>query len=152
MITQYIPYAMAAVLIVALMIDLRTARMPNWLTLLPVVLFIVQLATAPEPSVYGWQLLQGGLVFLAGIALFAAGGIGAGAVKLMAGTALIVPTSQGTVAVLGFLGSVFVLFPLVIMFRKAVGSEDSQWAVLARQILPMSLPIAVAGLLGMFWG
>lgn len=150
MITQYIPYVMSAILIVAVMIDVRTARMPNWLTLLPVVLFIVQVGVSETPSAFTWQLVQGLIVFLLGIGLFAAGGIGAGAVKLMAGTALIVPTSSAFYAIFGFVGSVFVLFPIVIMVRKAIGSDDSKWAVLSRQILPMSLPIAVAGLLGMF--
>ncbi|MDO6590692.1 MULTISPECIES: A24 family peptidase [Rhodobacterales] len=151
MIAQYIPYAMAAVLILALCIDIRTARMPNWLTLLPVVLFIVQIATSGDPSAYGWQLAQGAIVFVLGIGLFAVGGMGAGAVKLLAGTALLIPTSNAWIAVVGFLGAVFVLFPIIIWTRKAIGSEDSKWAVLARQILPMSLPIAAAGLLGMFY-
>ena len=152
MITQYIPFAMAAILIVALMIDVRTARMPNWLTLLPVVLFIVQVGASGMPSAFAWQLAQGVIVFVLGIALFAAGGIGAGAVKLMAGTALFIPTANGWIALVGFLGAVFVAFPIIIMIRKAIGSEESKWAVLSRQILPMSLPIAVAGFLGMFWG
>jgi prepilin peptidase CpaA len=152
MIPQYMPYAMTAVLILALCIDIRTARMPNWLTLLPVVLFIVQIATSGDPSAYGWQLVQGAIVFGLGIGLFAVGGMGAGAVKLLAGTALFIPTSNGWIALAGFLCGVFVLFPIVIAIRKAIGSEDSKWAVLARQILPMSLPIAIAGLLGMFYG
>lgn len=150
MIAQYIPYAMAAILVVAFLIDLRTARMPNWLTLLPIALFVALVATSGNPSAYGWQLAQGTIVFVLGVALFAAGGIGAGAVKLMAGTALLVPMSNGWIALAGFLGAVFILFPIIIMIRKAVGSEDSKWAVLARQILPMSLPIGVAGLLGLF--
>jgi prepilin peptidase CpaA len=150
MIAQYIPFAMAAVLILALCIDIRTAKMPNWLTLLPVVLFIVQITTSGDPSAFSWQLAQGAIVFVLGIALFAVGGMGAGAVKLLAGTALLIPTSNGWIALAGFLGAVFVLFPIVIAIRKAIGSEDSNWAVLAKQILPMSLPIAAAGLLGMF--
>ena len=152
MIAQYIPYAMAAVLILALFIDVRTARMPNWLTLLPMLLFVVLVATSGNPAAFGWPLAQGAIVFVLGLGLFAAGGIGAGAVKLLAGTALFIPASNGWIAVAGFLCAVFVLFPIVISIRKAIGSEDSKWAVLARQILPMSLPIAIAGLLGMFYG
>ncbi|SFR38017.1 Type IV leader peptidase family protein [Yoonia tamlensis] len=152
MIAQYIPYAMAAILMIAVAIDIRTARMPNWLTLLPVVLFIVQIVTAGDPSAYGWQLAQGAIVFVLGIGLFSVGGMGAGAVKLLAGTALLIPTANGWYALAGFLGVVFVLFPIIISLRKAFGSKDSKWAVMARQILPMSLPIAAAGLLGMFAG
>ena len=147
---QYIPYAMTVVLVLALCIDIRTARMPNWLTLLPVALFIVQIAVSGDPSAFGWQLAQGAIVFVLGLGIFAIGGMGAGAVKLLAGTALLIPTSNGWYALAGFLGTVLVVFPIIISLRKAFGSEESKWAVMARQILPMSLPIAAAGLVGMF--
>ena len=150
MIAYYIPYAMAAVLIVAVIIDLRTAKTPNWLTLIPIVLFIAQIALSETPAAFGWQLGQGILVFVLGLVLFAAGGIGAGAVKLMAGTALLVPTHNALGSLGLFLAVVLLVFPLIMLLRKAVGSETSKWAILSRQILPMSLPIAVAGLYGMF--
>mgnify|MGYP000267108029 CR=1 FL=1 len=48
MIAQYVPYAMAAVLLVAMVIELRTGKIPNWLTLVPFLLFIALAATGVD--------------------------------------------------------------------------------------------------------
>lgn len=150
MIAQYVPYAMAAVLIAAMLVELRVGKIPNWLTLLPFVLFIVLAATGADRTALAWQLGLAALVFGVGIAMFIFAGFGAGAVKLMTGIALFVPWDKGWYALGVFVGALFVIAFVIINLRKMVGSEDSKWHILAKNVLPMSLPLGIMGLTVLF--
>ena len=151
MIAQYIPYAVAAILVAGLVIELRTGRIPNWLTLLPFLLFAVVAVVTEDRSALLWQLGQSAGVFVGGLLLFLFAGFGAGAVKLMTGVALFIPLSDGVTALMIFFGAMLLGLLLVIGLRNIMGSEQSKWHVLAKPIMPMSLPIAVTGLAVMFW-
>ena len=149
MILDYADEAMAAILVAATLIELRTGRIPNWLTVLPLVLFAGVLALAEDRTPLYFQAGQGVGMFVLGLLLFAFGGAGAGAVKLLAGTALFVPFSKAFYTFVIFLGLFFVCAFLFVQVRKYFGSEDSKWHFLAKQVIPLSLPIAAAGIIGM---
>lgn len=151
MILPYIPYVLALVLIAAMIIEMRTGKIPNWLTLVPFALFIVVAAMAEDRTALAWQLALAAGVFAVGLLLFAFAGFGAGAVKLMAGLALFVPLDEAFYAFLIFMATLFVGVLLVIMLRNTVGSEDSKWHMLSKNVMPMTLPIAAAGLAVFFW-
>ncbi|WP_296425754.1 prepilin peptidase [Yoonia sp.] len=151
MIAHYVPFAIGAILIAAIVIELRTGRIPNWLTLLPFIAFIGVAATTPDKAALGWQLGLAAAVFAVGILLFVFGGFGAGAVKLMAGLALFVPLDKGGYALIVFGATLFVGTFVMINLRRMVGSPDSNWNVLAKNVLPMSVPIGLAGLAALFW-
>ncbi|WP_296431277.1 prepilin peptidase, partial [Yoonia sp.] len=91
MIAQYATFAMAAILISAMALEIRTGRIPNWLSVLPFVIFASVLVLADDRAGLYWQLALSAGVFVFGLIMFAIGGMGAGAVKLMAGTILFVP-------------------------------------------------------------
>jgi prepilin peptidase CpaA len=78
--------ALALACSIAVWTDLRTRRLPNWLT---VGSLVVALAARALPG--GLEVLPGllsaGLAFAFGFPFFLAGGLGAGDVKLMAGLA-----------------------------------------------------------------
>ena len=150
MIAEYSTYAMGAILVVAFLLEIRTGRIPNWLTLLPLAIFAVVLIMAEDRSTLYWQIGLAVIVFCYGLAMFAIGGMGAGAAKLMAGTALFVPWGVSFYTFLIFLVIFFLSAFLIVQFRKIFGSPDSSWHVMANAIIPLSFPIMVAGLLGMF--
>lgn len=151
MIAQYVPYAMAAVLLVAMAIELRTGKIPNWLTLVPFVLFIAVAATGADRTALAWQLGLAALVFAVGIVLFIFAGFGAGAVKLMTGIALFVPWDKGLTALVIFVGVLFVSTFLIVNLRKFVPAETSNWHVFtASRALPLSLPLGITGLWVLF--
>jgi len=150
MIAQYAHYAMAAVLIAAMFIEVRTGRIPNWLTALPFVIFIAVFATNDDRWAMMTQVYMAIGIFVFGLILFAIAGIGAGAVKLMTGTALFIPLNEAFPTLLIFVLAFFVVSGVVVQVRKLIGSEDSKWHIWRAAILPMSLPIGLAGLGSMF--
>jgi prepilin peptidase CpaA len=85
--------AVAAVLVWATVTDLKSRRIPN---LIPLAIIGLFAAFAAGQLVMGldwktslvWPVIAAALVFAAGVALFAAGLMGGGDVKLMAATAL----------------------------------------------------------------
>ena len=150
MIVEMIPFAVAAIIVVAMLLEIKTGRIPNWLTFLPFVLFAVLLAAVEDRTPLYWQIALAAGVFLFGIVMFAIGGSGAGAVKLMTGVALFVPVSKAGYTALVFLLVFFVSSFIFVQLRKAFGSENSSWHLMAKQVLPLSFSIGMAGLAGMF--
>ncbi len=150
MFAQLAAYAMGAVLIGAMVFEARTGRIPNWLTLVPVGLFVILLVVSADRSAMLWQLGLGAVAFAIGILLYATAGMGAGAVKLLAGVALFVPLSKGWLALGVFVGAIFASAILIKLLRKSFASEDSEWLIFAKAVLPMSWPIGAAGLAVLF--
>lgn len=150
MIAQYAPFAMAVLLAVAFLLEIRTGRIPNWLSAIPFVLFAVIFIMAEDRSGLIWQLILAACVFVFGLGMFAIGGMGAGAVKLMTGTVLFIPFENAFYALLVYLGVFFVSSLFFVQIRKFFGSEDSEWHLMSHAVLPLSFTIGVAGFCGMF--
>ena len=150
MIAQYATFAMAAILISAMVLEIRTGRIPNWLSVLPFVIFASVLVLADDRAGLYWQLALSAGVFVFGLIMFAIGGMGAGAVKLMAGTILFVPWENAFYTLLVYLVVFFVSSLVFVQVRKIFGSEDSAWHLMANAVIPLSFSIGVAGLIGMF--
>ena len=145
----YIYYAVAVVLIAASFYDMARGRIPNWLALiLPVLFLIAVLGVTAEGWL--WQVLYAVAVFVLGFGLFLTGGFGAGAVKLMTGTALFLPPSDW----LWHLGILFAgtILSLIVfgLARSFIGREDHGWTVLSKRVIPMAVPVAITGIAGLF--
>lgn len=150
MIVQYVTVAMAVILILAMVLEFRTGRIPNWLTALPLVIFASVLVLVDDRAALYWQLALAVGVFVLGLIMFAIGGMGAGAVKLMAGTVLFVPWENAFYTLLVYLGVFFVSSLIFVQIRKISGSKDSAWHLMANAVIPLSFSIGIAGLIGMF--
>ena len=83
MLQDYANYAMAAVLIAAMLIEVRTGRIPNWLTLIPFAIFAALLVLTDDRMPLYWQMGIAAAMLVAGLILFAVGGMGAGALNLL---------------------------------------------------------------------
>ena len=150
MIATLATYAMAAVVVTAMVVEARTGKIPNWLTLIPPIMFAAVAFTAPDLGAVLWQLVFAAVVFAFGVFLVVAAGFGAGAVKLMGGVALFMPMGNGFVILIAFVVLMLLCTFLVVQIRKAIGAEDSAWHVLSNPVVPMSLPIGLTGLLAFF--
>lgn len=97
--------AVAVVLILAAIEDVRTRRISNRLSLFLLGLFAVHavmdiVAGHDFMSAIGWPVVVGGSVFLVGLALFATGLMGGGDVKLLSSMALFAGPQLGLTFVL----------------------------------------------------
>lgn len=152
MIAAYAPYVMAALLVVAFLLEIRTGRIPNWLSAIPFLLFAIVMVLAEDRAALLWQIALAGGVFVFGLIMFAIGGMGAGAVKLMTGTVLFIPLENAFYALLVYFAVFFTSTLIFVQIRKIFGSEDSKWHLMANAVLPLSFTIGVAGIFGMFIG
>jgi prepilin peptidase CpaA len=146
----YAPFLMSLILIAAMAIEMRDGRLPNWLTLLPFVLFIALIVTSPDPAAFAGRLIGAAIVFVIGLVLFAFAGFGAGAVKLLTGLALFIPADKALATFSIFIVTMFVGTFIILQVHKRFASEGSKWVILNKRVLPMSLPIGIAGLCA-FW-
>ena len=145
-----ISYAVAALLVVAALLDCRTGRIPNWLAMVGVGLFVVKLALFPESVAIWPQLALAVGVLVGGFGLFAAGAFGAGAVKLAFVTALFVPVDMALWLLGVLVAAIIASLVLFGTLRALFGGEDSGWSVLRRRVIPLAVPIAMTGIVGLF--
>jgi prepilin peptidase CpaA len=102
--------ALALVCSIAVWFDLRTRRLPNWLTVGTLVIALAWRALPGGLEVWP-GLASAGLAFAFGFPFFLAGGLGGGDVKLMAGLAAFLEPSSLPVAllVMAFTGAAMAL-------------------------------------------
>ena len=148
---EIITYAVCAAILVAAFLDLRFAKIPNWIVYLLLALFGVKAAIFPESVDLYWQIGVAVAVFAAGLALFAVGAIGAGAVKLGASVMLFMPLGSWGWLLGIFVAAVLAFTFLFIILQATIGGEDSKWASLRKRIVPMSWPIGTMALAGLFY-
>ena len=151
MLAHYAPYVMAVVLVVAFFMEIRVGRIPNWLSAIPYLMFVLVVVLADERSEFLWQVGLAAAVFVFGLIMFAIGGMGAGAVKLLTGTVLFIPLSSAFNAMMVYFVVFFSSLLVFVQIRKYFGSEDSKWHLMANNVLPLSFTIAVTGIMGMFY-
>ncbi|MEL6681752.1 MAG: prepilin peptidase [Pseudomonadota bacterium] len=150
MLATYATYVMTVLIVAAMVIEARTGKIPNWLTLIPPVMFAIIAFTATDLTPIWWQLAFAAAVFAFGLFLFTSKVFGAGAVKLMGSVALFMPLVNGFLVTIAFIVAMLGCTFLVVQIRKVIGSEESDWHVLANAVVPMSLPIGVTALLTMW--
>lgn len=120
--------------------DLKTMTIPLWLSVGAGVVFLAFIALAlPMDEVFA-RLITAGVVFVAGLAMFFAGGMGGGDVKAATAFALMIaPADRGValvmLAVFGLLG--IIILAILRRTRLANGS----WAVWHA---PRSFPYGIA--------
>jgi prepilin peptidase CpaA len=144
-------------MMVAAVSDCLSLRIPNWLTGLVALLFFpMALLTGMPLADFGWHLLGGVILFVAGYALFSFGVFGGGDAKLMAAAGLWFGTDQslpflmmtvlagGILAVAVMSWSLFVTFADLhgLNMEKGIGKAASK----IRPKLPYGLAFAVGAI------
>lgn len=79
---------LAALLVIGAIIDIKSRRLPNWLTASVVLLYLPYVMLAPTPVDWFNALSVAGVSFIVGFTLFAFNFMGGGDVKLISGLAL----------------------------------------------------------------
>ena len=147
---ELISYGVASLLVVAALLDMRTGKIPNWLAMAGVAIFIVKLAVFPDSVAIWPQMALAVGVLVGGFALFVAGAFGAGAVKLAFVTALFMPVGDALWLLSVLVAAIVVSLIVFGTLRVTMGGDESGWSVLRRRVIPLAVPIAATGLTGLF--
>ncbi|MFO1034052.1 MAG: prepilin peptidase [Hyphomicrobiales bacterium] len=146
-------------MIMAALTDLSSFRIPNWITgLIALLFFPMALATHMPLETFGWHLLAGAVLFVAGFILFSVGLFGGGDAKLMAAAGLWFGTSESlpfmvmTVMAGGALAIAVALWSLIMTVAEMQGTDFEGNAILraARKVrpkLPYGFAFAIGGIL-----
>ncbi|MGE0734932.1 MAG: prepilin peptidase [Alphaproteobacteria bacterium] len=111
-------FGLIVLLATAAITDFREFRIPNVVSFGVLLLFPLHVATSAVPVAYVSALLVAGIVFAVGAAFFAAGVMGGGDVKLLAGVALWAgPAQLVPLLYITILGSIVVA--IVVALRAA---------------------------------
>ena len=142
--------ALGPLMLMAIWWDLRSMRIPNWLTAAAALLFVPYAALFLEPGEAGWRLAAGGVVLAACYLLFFLGKMGGGDAKLLAACALFVPGRDASVAMLMLSTWLAIGLVLVLMAKRAAvlfASPERRggWASLEEGAqFPMGISIGAA--------
>lgn len=145
----FLPLLLVAPLLAAMALgDLRRLRIPNWLVLSMVAVFVLTapfLLPAPE---IGWRLAAAVAVYVLGLAGFALGLWSGGDVKAVSALMLFLPSATLTIYAFTFSASMFAGMTMVLSLRAVVGTPESAWRSLRpRAEFPMGVSIALSGFL-----
>ncbi len=142
--------ALGPLMALAIWWDLRSMRLPNWLTGATALLFVPYAVAFLGWEEAGWRLVGGALVLVIGYALFFAGRMGGGDAKLLAACALFVPARDIMPALylLCFwlaVGLALLLLARAVVRRFAPPDLPERWMSLApKGNFPMGISIGAA--------
>jgi prepilin peptidase CpaA len=105
---------MSALLLFACWTDISTLRIPNWISIAIVALFVIAALELPPKAIIP-HLLAGGLAAAGGTALFAARQLGGGDVKLLAAVALWVGWDAALIEMLLIIGIAAAIVSLIVI-------------------------------------
>ena len=137
---------LSPVLLAVAWFDLRYLRIPNWLVLTALALYV---ATIPF---IGWEeaalrLLAGAVVLALGTVSFAFRLFGGGDVKMLAALMLFVPSQGYVLFGYTFAASMLLGISLILLMRRTPGVRDLNLASMkAVGAFPMGVSIAGSGL------
>lgn len=139
-------HLLAPVLLMVFYFDLRYLRIPDALTLIAIVLFVL---TVPllDLGEAGWRILGAALVFAIGFAMFAVRLVGGGDVKFLAALMLFVPSHSYPLFMLNFSATLILGIAIILTLRVAPVFQGGQFiSIKAKSRFPMGISIAVTGL------
>jgi prepilin peptidase CpaA len=142
--------AMLPLMVVMAWSDLKVLKIPNWLVLSVLVVFLVCGLWGLPLDTFAWRLGQGVVVLIIGFLIFALGGIGGGDAKMAAALAPFVVPAE----VLPFLAlyavTTLVLMAVLRMVQQFARHEETGWLAIdqlhkpARErVFPMGLIFAI---------
>lgn len=132
-------------LVIVAYCDLRYLRIPNWMPIAAIVLFLC-LSPTLQPSELGLRCVVAFVVFGIGVAAFAAGLFGGGDVKFLPALLLFVPADQLALFCMCLSVAILAAIATVSALRSPALAGLDAWAFRVRPSgLPLGLSFAYAG-------
>lgn len=145
-------WGLVPLLLATILYDLRYLRLPNAISLLMLLLFVLWAPFALAPSQILWRAVVAGVVLGIGLGAFAARLIGGGDVKVLAALMLFLPLRGLPHYFLAFGLCLLAGTAMVLALRRTPLAKASRWQVLtATGRFPVGLAIGGAGLIFLMW-
>lgn len=136
--------AFTILLLLAAISDARTYRIPNWISLALVALFIVAVAISGQPIMSFWPHLAVGVgVFAVGYGLYALTGMGAGDAKLGAAAAMWAGFSGLYVWAFALAFAMSLLAFALILARRTLPAGETPRPKVLQKGAPVPLGVAI---------
>ncbi len=138
---------LAPVLLAVAWSDLRHMRIPNTLSIIALVLFVLSAIVLPPPDIVV-RVVVAAVVFAIGFAGFSLGLWGGGDVKILAALLLFIPVTTLQLFCYVFSASMLAGICVILGLRRIPAVEGLGWkSVSGSTKFPMGISIATAGLL-----
>lgn len=145
-----VPVGVALLLLYAGYSDLRRLQIPNWITLLLILGFVVIAPSLPTAEISS-RLIVAAVAFAVGFVLFALNTMGAGDVKLFSGLLLFVPSGDVALFMLIFSATLMVGIATIVLMRRALSTQMASFKSISTPgVFPMGISISAAGLICLF--
>ncbi len=130
--------------------DLKVLKIPNWLVLAVLAVFLVCGPWGLPLDTFGWRILQGVIVLVIGFGLFAAGAIGGGDAKMAAALAPFILASDIVFVLITYAVVTLVLLAVLRLVMQLARHNETGWLAIdqmnkpARErVFPMGLIFAI---------
>lgn len=131
--------ALAPLMLLAAYTDLKYLKLPNWMALAALALFVVIAAgdillndeTGMSWGIFGWRLLYAAIVLAAGFLLFSLGVVGGGDVKLLAALVPFIAIIDLDVVLLIYAASALIGVLVVWLLSRSGIGRRTGWATWA---------------------
>lgn len=131
-------------LLVAVVADARTYRIPNWISIALLALFVVAVAVSGKPPMDFWpHLAVGAGVLAVGYALYLFTGMGAGDAKLAAAAALWAGISGLYLLTFALALAMSLLALTLVVVRRALPAGESSRPKVFQKNAPVPLGVAI---------
>lgn len=140
-------WLLVPLLVVVMLCDLRLLRIPNWLVLLFLVVFLATVPFQIPGGDLALRVVAGVVVFALCLGAFALRVLGGGDVKLLAVLVLFVPPPLLAPFALLLSGAMILSLVALALIRRRTNGRAGRWRGLTeRRRFPLGLPIGLAGL------
>lgn len=143
----FLPLVLAAPLMFLVIInDLKRMRIPNWLSLATIAVFVLTVPLVQPMDETLARLAAAAIVFALGFAAFASGAVGGGDVKILSALMLLIPIEALPLFSLILSATLMGGAALVLGLRAVMRTPVEGWRFLETKKFPMGLSIGTAAL------
>lgn len=143
----FVAFVLAALCAVIVYMDLRYMRIPDWISLGAIVLFVVWVVIDYPSVPVMARLATATIMFAVCFGLFAARIMGGGDTKVLPALGLFIPLAGLPQVMILFALCLLASIGFIVGLRKIVDSETAGWAAFKTQKLPMGVAIGLTGLI-----
>lgn len=138
---------MAPLLVFVAFFDMRLMRIPNWISLVGLLIFALTIPLLPASEVLA-RMGMAAVVFILGVGAFMMRWFGGGDIKILSVLFLFIPSGTLSLYGLGFSVSMLAGIAFILAMRSMPWPANTEWVSLREHgTFPMGISIALSGIM-----